>query len=250
MTHAINDTLLDLAAWKLNGEKEAFVPPGAEDPAAGGGGMPPDPMAGGGGMPPDPMAGGAPPDPMAAAAAGALPPPGGLDPMMQQAITQAVQQAMAGGAGPASAGPAGPGKGSAKIDPGLVYMELGRIRKMFTNMFENLGWELPPDILDDNMVAQSVIGQDPSGTPTDAAGGSAPPDPAAAAGPPPGLPGIGQSPGINPVEAVGGGMGGEPKMGSIRDIFRSGVTEVDSSIVESMNDKLDALAALSRSLNR
>jgi hypothetical protein len=240
----INPTLLKLAEWRASGEveKQGFVPTGATDPAAMGGGAPPmDPAAMGGAPPMDPAAaGGMPPgappmDPMAA---------GGAPPDIQGMIMQAVQQAMGGQGGMGAPGAAGPGKG-AKIDPGMIYMELGRVRKLLTHLFQHLNIDLPPDILDDQMVAQSVAGQQPVSQPTDAA---PPADPAAAGGgAPPGLPGIGQSAPINPVEPAAP-AGGE-KMSSVMDMFRQDLTDVSSSDFEETGSALDAVAMLARKLN-
>lgn len=257
--HEINPVLVDVADWRVRGdaEKKAFVPPGM-DPMAAGGGAPPmgappmgaPPM---GAPPMDPAAmGGAPPMDPAMAAGGAPP----MDPVIQQAITQAVQTAMGGGAGgPGGPAGAGPGKGAGKVDPGLIYMEMGRIRKMMTTMFQNLGWELPPDILDDEMVAQSVVGGAPAGQPTDAAGGAPPAPPAdpAAGGAPPLPPGIDPA-ALQGMPGTGGGGGGE-KMGAdnrtIGEVLfgkRADTTEVVPTIVN-FNDKVDALAAMARQLN-
>jgi hypothetical protein len=165
-----------------------------------------------------------------------------MDPMIQQIVDQAVQAAMgaAGGGGGGAAGPgAGPG-GKAKVDPGLLYMELGRLRKLMTTMYQNLGWDLPPDILDDSQVAQSVMG-DPASQPMDQAG-AAPPaeDPAAASA---GLPGIGTSPAINPIEPAAVG-----KQASIRDIMTG--NSGTSGGFDNPNMQVDAVAALARSLAR
>lgn len=266
MSYGVPPALFDIAAWQLNNanEKQAFVP---SDPAAAGGdpmaagGMPPgaDPaMAGGGATPMDPMAaGGAGPpgmDPMAGGAGGA--PGAPLDPMMIQQIVQAVLQQTGGGAAGGPAGAAGPGKGSAKVDPGLIYMELGRVRKLLTGMYQNLDWELPPDILDDAAVAQSVIGGQPAGQPLPAGGAPAGGDPAAAAGGgAPGLPAVGQSGAINPIEPVGqeaapGKMANDLRTKAGNDVMSMlGLAASPGKAVspQDTSDKIDALAALIRS---
>jgi hypothetical protein len=186
--------LLELAQWRLDGtpgtDKAAFVPvdpaaagapPGdpaaamAADPAAAAaGGQPPtDPAAAMGGAPPvDPMmAGGAPPaggDPSMAG--------GGLPPELQMMVDQAVQTALQSQGATPGAAPGQPGAagGTKKVDPALLYMELGRVRKLLTHLLQNIGLELPPDILDDGMVAQSVLlgGAAPKPLGTGAAGGA------------------------------------------------------------------------------
>lgn len=235
--HEINQTLIDVADWRVRGnvEKEAFVPTPTDPAAAAGGGMPPgmppdgqmpaDPMAMGGGMPPA-MGGGMPP------AAGGAPPM--LDPIIQQSITQAVQAAMQqGGAGGEGSKVAGPGKG-AKVDPGLLYMELGRIRKMMTTMFQNLGWELPPDILDDTMVAQAVSGGAPAGQPTNAGAPPAPPEQ-------PPLP-----PGIDPANLQGaiGKAGHDNSVLSM--LFGSNPSTVTAESIAEFAKRADAFALIAQ----
>jgi hypothetical protein len=128
----------------------------------------------------------------------------------------------------------------------MIYMELGRIRKLLTHLFQHLKIDLPPDILDDQMVAQSVAGQQPISQPTDAA---APADPAAAGGGEPlGLPGLGQSAPINPIEAAAP-AGGE-KISGVKDMFRRDLTEVTSGDFEEAGTALDAVAMLARRLNK
>jgi hypothetical protein len=161
---------------------------------------------------------------------------GGAPPIdIQSIVSQVVQQLLPqlqrqmGGAAGGTGGPAGPGK-NAKIDPGMIYMELGRVRKLLTTMFQNLNWDLPPDILDDQMVAQSVAGQLPASQPTDAGGGAAP-----------GLPAMGGAPAINPIAPAGGDSGGgSTKSGSVLELFnqRKGM--------DGMNQNLDLLHKLFR----
>jgi len=227
----INPVLLDMAAWKLHGdnEKAAFVP---TDPAAAGGAPPMDPMAAGGGAPPPPM------DPMAAM--GGAPPP--MDPM-----------AAMGGAPPAPApAPAAPGMapmapGAApgqaakpKIDPTFIYMELARVRKLLTHMMQNTGIDLPPDILDDGAVAQQLTGTPPDSPAIGQEGGAAP------AGPAP-LPAMGGSPAIAPIEAPGAGPGGPAeKQGGLMSLFKDPVAEDAKPDFGKLENRIDALAELSR----
>jgi len=252
--HQIHPKLLGLAEWRLHNreaaEKAAFAPPG--DPAMAGGAppagaMPPDPMAAGA-MPPDPMAAGAmPPDPMAAgampadpmAAAGGAPPGGGaMPPEIQAMIDQAVQTALAANGAQGSAGGAGAGPGAGgtkKIDPGFMYMELARIRKMLTNLHQHSGIPLPDDILDDQTTAQALMDQPLQSQPTDqptggAAGGGA------------GLPGIaGQAP-ITPIEPAktAAAILGENDVGQ----------PVTANVFRQQGKSLQALAALARGLNQ
>jgi hypothetical protein len=227
MNHLIDPMLLDIAEWRLADRitKQAFTPPEAMvppgDPSAAGGAPPAGMGAMGGGMPPmDPammasmgggmgggMEGGMPPVDPSMAAAGGM---GGIPPELQAMITQAVQQAMSQQTGSPAApgsGAAGPGKG-AKIDPGMIYLELGRVRKMLTTMFQNMGWNLPPDILDDQMVAQAVAGQSPTSAPISA--DAAATDPSVGVS----LPAIGTSPAISPMAAPDMG-----KQASIKDML-------------------------------
>jgi hypothetical protein len=179
--------------------KEAFVPGGDPAMAAGpgGGGAPPggDPMAGG--MPPggDPMAGGAPPggDPMA----GGMPPggdpmAGGGDPMamLQPMIQQAVQQAMAAqGGGGGAGGPAGAGAGlKPKID---VNVEIMQMKKLLAKLCDAMGVAIPAQDMvatpeDLNEIAAGGPGA-AAATPDAGGGGSAikPIEPMQAAAPEP-----------------------------------------------------------------
>ncbi len=220
----IHALLLDVAAWKLAHEQEkvAFVPSGG-DPAAGG--APPGDPAAAGGMPPgDPAAAGGAP------AGGGVPPfdPSMLTPMIQQAVQQAMQGAGGGMGAQSPTGPAGVGQ-KMKIDPTMVYLQLGRMNKLMIHLFEQMGWPVPPDTLNDDAMIQQAAGQggpgagmpgatggapSPGGAP--APGGAPPPAPGGdpAAQEPQGLPGIGQSPAINPIQPA--------KTASIYDLFRGG----------------------------
>jgi len=242
--------LIALAEWGLQneaqGEKKAFAPP-AGDPAAAGG-APMDPAAAGGGAPPmDPMAaaGGAPPmDPMAAG--GAVPPggAGAVPPELQAMVDQAVaaSQAGAGAAGAAAGGAgAGPGgAGSKKVDPGFMYMELSRIRKMVDQVMKHNNIPMPPDILDDATTAEAVMGAGPQSQPLGAEGAAGAPP----AGPEGGaeLPAIGGNAAVTPIEPAK----------TAAELVRSDINvgqPVTSSALQRQGQSLDALAALSRSLN-
>lgn len=151
----INPELLALAEWRVanpeGNPKEAFVPP---DPAAGGGGAPPgappgmDPSAMGGAPPGmDPAAmGGAPPGVDPAAMGGA---PDPMSAVMQQlqAMQQQIQQLQGGGAA-AQPGAAGAGGKPMKADINTVAMDCYQTKKLLVGMYQRMGWELPPDILD------------------------------------------------------------------------------------------------------
>jgi len=194
----VNPTLLRTAEWRLEGvpEKRAFVPQGATDPAAmGAGGMPPmggmppgDPMAMGGMPPMDPaMMGGMPP--MDPSMMGGMPP---MDPAMMGGMPP-MDPAMMGGAPPAPAPAAnGTGAKSNKVPPELIYMELGRNRKLLTHIMRHFDIPMPPDILDDSMVASAMNGQVPQSQPLGQ-------EPA-----PPSLPGIGSNGELGPLQAAGG----------------------------------------------
>lgn len=150
-----NPELMALAEWRLaelrkQHEKQAFIPPGGGGDPSGGGGPPPgmDPsMAGGPGGPPPGM------DPAAMGGAPPMPPGGGgMDPMMiQQMVTQAVQQAMGaqGGAGAAGGpvGAAGAGK-PVKASLETVAMDIYQVKTLLVSMFNQQGWPLPSNILD------------------------------------------------------------------------------------------------------
>lgn len=227
--HLMNDTLFDIAEWRLRGEgeKQAFVPQGATDPAAAAGMPPGDPMAAGmpPGMPPgDPMAaaggampGGAPPmDPMAAQGAGMMPP----------AAPAPAQGQGQGGTG-----------GKPKIDPTFIYMELARVRKLLTHFIQQSGMEMPPDILDDGAVAMVAQGQMPQSAPL-GQGGQA--EQGA------GLPAVGGAGAINPLEPAGGS---EKPAHDIMSLFRGPADANASPDFESSQQRIDALSCLSRSLN-
>lgn len=191
----VNPALLGLVEEKLARlEKRSFVPQGdpamsAGDPVAGGGGgggAPPmggDPMAGGGAPPVDPMAGGGGGDPMAA-----------LMPMIQQAV----QQAMAANGGGAGGGGAGAGGGlKPKID---INIEIMQMKKLLARIVDSLGIPVP---------AQEMVATEQDLNAMAQGGGQ----PGAAAGA-----GSGQSaiPPIQPMQAAAPGMGGPPKMASVR----------------------------------
>jgi len=125
-------TLLSQVATRLN--KVAFTPSEMAQMAAGGGGeMPMDPaMMGGGGMPMDPaMMGGMPQAPAAP----------GVD--MNQLMSLLTEQQQ-------------PKTKSNKVDPEKINIGMGRILKLLTSLYHNLGWPLPSDILDDEAMAKSV----------------------------------------------------------------------------------------------
>ena len=246
MAYEINPILLDVAGWAAAPhEKRGFVPPG-------GGAPPMDPaMMGGappGGPPMDPsMMGGAPPGgpPMDPSMMGGAPP---MDPAMMGGAPPMGPPPMGPPAAPpgdpaaAAAPPAnGAAGGSKKIDPAFLYMEMSRVRKLLTTLFQNMDMQLPPDVLDDNSVAQVMSGQQPTSSPL---GQEAQP-PAAGGGP--ALPGIGGSAPVTPVEP--------PKTASIKDIFakEAGIgvgSEIQARAANNTNNIVDALAKLSRSLNR
>lgn len=130
----INPELLKLARHNVGQQKVAFVPAG--DPTMGGdpaaGGAPMDPAAAGGAPPMDPMAaGGAPPmDP----AAGGGDPLAGLQPMIQQAV----QQAMAAGGG------GGGAPGEAAIKPKIdINVEVMQMKKLLAKLCDAMGVQIP-----------------------------------------------------------------------------------------------------------
>jgi hypothetical protein len=203
----IDPILFELAELQLNdsAEKLAFVP--SADPAAGGDPAAMDPSMGG--MPP---AGAAPPS----TAGGGAPPP--FDPSaMMPMIQQAVQQAMGGGA--AGGNPAAPGGGPVgvgaklKIDPTMVYLKLGRLEKLMLHMYEQLGWPIPPDTLNDDAMIQAATGMPASPSPAgDPAAGGAP------AGGPAGMPALPGTPAVNPIQPMDL-SGGQAKTGGIQHRF-------------------------------
>ena len=221
----LNPLLFDVAAWRLRGEKEkqAFVPAGG-DPSQGGG----DPSQGGGAPPPG---------------AGAGPPPG-MDPsamgMPAGGAPPAMPPQQPGAAMPGQTGVPGqqPG-GKVKVDPTLIYMELGRIRKLITHMMKSTGIDMPPDILDDSTVAQAVGGAQPMSQPIGQDSSSQQP---------PSLPAMGGQGAVQPIQPPdeGGAGGGQQNQGSVASLFQGPV----SSDMNTFTQRMDALAALSRSLGR
>jgi len=175
---------------------------------------------------------------------------GGAPPDIAALVSQMVQQEMAKagmGAGMGGA-PGAPGAGGKlKIDPAFLYMEVARVRKLLTHIIQKTGLGMPEDILDDGVVAQATMGQQPASAPLGQEGAPAGPE-----GGMPGLPGIGQSGPISPIEP--------PK--TAEDMLRPGIPVADSAqsgvridgpvTTETFNqlgNGLAALAALSRSLN-
>ena len=113
-------TLLSQVATRLN--KVAFTPSEMAQMAAGGGGeMPMDPA----------MMGGMPQAPAAP----------GVD--MNQLMSLLTEQQQ-------------PKTKSNKVDPEKINIGMGRILKLLTSLYHNLGWPLPSDILDDEAMAKSV----------------------------------------------------------------------------------------------
>jgi hypothetical protein len=219
------------------------------DPMAAGGGMPMDPMAAGGAPPMDPAMGGMPPGGMPPG--GGMPPAGAMPPELQMMIDQAVQAAMQGqGANGAGGAPGAGGAGAKKLDPNMLYLEMGRMRKLMTNIHQHLKIPLPEDILDDNMVAQAVSGQPPQSPPIgQEAGGIPPGGPQPPGGAPGGLPGIGESPAINPITPIE-----PPKTAAADPISLLVGRPVDetglpaSGQLDRAANEMDAMAYLSRSL--
>ena len=208
---AANPALLTLLRQQLDGmAKQAFTPAPAlaGDPATGGA-PPVDPAmaaAGGdpaaaGGMPPggDPAAMAAPPgDP---AAAGGMPPPG-LDPMLQQAITMAVQQAMQGAGGAPSAGG---GKRSGSKGGDETASQLYKMNTMLTAMIEGLnraGMDIQIPV---QMMLGPPPGSDPAAAVAMASQGGAP-------GMPPGMP-----PGAPPGDPAAQAMPAAGKLAALLD---------------------------------
>jgi hypothetical protein len=89
--------------------------------------------------------------------------------MLQPMIQQAVQQAMMQNGGSGGAGGAGGGMKPPKPDINMVATDVFQMKKLMFAMFRQMGWEPPPDILDGP-------GRDPAtGTPaTGPMGGSDP----------------------------------------------------------------------------
>lgn len=65
-----------------------------------------------------------------------------------------------------SAPPASGGGGKTKLDPNQLYLELGRIRSLLTNLYEQMGLPLPAGILDDAKQIESAGGTPPTPTPS------------------------------------------------------------------------------------
>jgi hypothetical protein len=86
--------------------------------------------------------------------------------MIQQAVAQAVG-GQGGGGNPAAPGGGPVGVGAKlKIDPTMVYLKIGRLEKLMLHMFEQCGWNLPPDILNDDAMIQAATGQPSSSATT------------------------------------------------------------------------------------
>jgi hypothetical protein len=100
---------------------------------------------------------------------------------------------------------------------------------------KSTGVDLPPDILDDTTVAQNMQGQPPQSPPIGQD---------ASAQQQPGLPAMGGQGGISPIQAPD--AGGATKQSSVASLFQG---PVDSDF-GTMTRRMDALAALSRSLGR
>lgn len=135
----VNPALLELAEWRLNDDKSAFVPPSGPPGAPGGapggmgdssaGGAPPDPSMGGGAPPMDPSMGGAPP----------MAPPPAPAPM--------APAAQAAPAAPAVAAP-GAGKPNKDQQQQAMAMDMWQMKKYLFMMGEALGIKPPPSLLD------------------------------------------------------------------------------------------------------
>ena len=190
----VNMALVKQAFWKMNTgdmEKSAVVPPMDPSGMPMGAGPPMDPAMGGA-PPMDPAAAGGPPPPPGGAGGAPAPPPGLMgDPAIQQIVQQVVQATLAQTGGGMAGGGGGKGKGGAgKLDPLLLHAELGYIRKLLTHLYQQMGLELPPDILDTpaQVSAEMETGQVPPGGVAQPMG--APPGPAPGGpmpmGPPPG----------------------------------------------------------------
>ena len=116
---------------------------------------------------------------------------------------------------------------------------LGRIRKLITHMMKSTGIDMPPDILDDSTVAQAVGGAQPMSQPIGQDSSSQQP---------PSLPAMGGQGAVQPIQPpdAGGAGGGQQKQGSVASLFQGPV----SSDMNTFTQRMDALAALSRSLGR
>lgn len=138
---AINAELLKLARTRVGSYKAAFVAAG--DPSMGGapagaGGAPMDPSMAGGAPPMDPSVAGGMPDPSAVAGGGD--PLAALQPMIEQAVQQAVAANGAGGAAGAAAG----GGAAAPIKPKIdINVEVMQIKKMLAKIIDTLGIHVP-----------------------------------------------------------------------------------------------------------
>jgi hypothetical protein len=141
----------------------------------------------------------------------------------------------------------------------MIYLELGRVRKLMTGMYQNLNWELPQDILDDQQVAQSVAGAGPTSQPLGAAPAGQPPAGGggdASAGPQ-GLPAIGTSPAVPPMNpaGMGGAGGGATKQGemfvgkdtNVLELLTRPTVGQPVAACEKLGNVADAVAAMARS---
>lgn len=258
---SISSELLKIAAWQTSkgpsDEKKGFVPAGAA-------------MAGGMGM-------GAPAPPGLPGAPGAVgpmppvPPVGPMDPMGGMGIDPAMLEAAMGGGGAAPPMPPMPAEppptpppetppeappeataskteGSAKkIDPALIYAELINMRKLIATMFSRLDWEIPPDMLQNTEIGRAIA----QGESLPAAAAATPPAAPPAPEPPmpaPPTPGPEAAPPMEPMPAK------QATDASLADKLEAMPSEVMGTKYGERNpsttlaDKLDAVAALSRSL--
>lgn len=252
-----NNTLLDLARWKLRDQmiKSGFVPTGGGDPSAGGdptGGMG-GAMAGAGGAPPgDPSAGGMPPGdpsggmPPTDPSAGAMPPTdpsagaGGPDiaETIRSVVQQELQKANAGGGGMGgAAGGMGGGMGKpAKPDLNVVANDTFQTKKLLTYLMNVWQIPLPPDILDgpnrDPSTGQSVAPNTPGSTS----------DPSQQASPPPSA--------IQPIQPMQGAQpdpGAGTKQGSLVNVNMFDIGE-ESPGFAAISNRASSLAKLAKSL--
>ena len=135
----IDETLMAMAMHRLTRpEKRAFVPAGASDPAAMGGGAPPgaDPAA----------AGAAPQDPAAMAAAGGMP-PGGAPPAAAAPPAPAPLPGASPGGAPAA--PAAPVQQKIKPEQMMQMLDtrLYNLQQQVTAIMNHHGITLPPGVL-------------------------------------------------------------------------------------------------------